>query len=283
MRLAVRVETQNFYIELADKKINEWIESYEIKEPIEFKFKFEFITTQIKRVVTEITEYFTQQIESELGDWQSQQLEPIIKQRLENLRLELDTKATDFIKNVDNLRLQIAPDSFDTSTIFDPEKKVSAVERIIATAGGFVIGGLGSAAVGAVFGYQEMLKSILPQLGLAIGAIILGFTSPWVLIPLLMGGGLVQGILKMKATNNQVKQTVAKEYIKQIRHSNYQQSDKIAGSVVEKLRDFQNKIDQGLEKEIQSIRDQVNSVLEEKQMNQLDSKLDEFIAKIALG
>ncbi|MFO5494635.1 MAG: hypothetical protein ACLBM6_19325, partial [Cuspidothrix sp.] len=57
-----------------------------------------------------------------------------------------------------------------------------------------------------------------------------------------------------------------------------------------------------LEKEIQSIRDQVNSVLEEKQkgqsnvdqklqeleniekqMNQLDSKLDEFIAKIALG
>lgn len=301
MRLAVRVETQNFYIELADKKINEWIESYEIKEPIEF-FKFEFITTQIERVVTEITEYFTQQIESELGDWQNKQLEPIIKQKLESLMFELDTKATDFIKNVDNLRLQIAPDSFDTSTIFDPEKKVSAVERIIATAGGFVIGGLGSAAVGAVFGYQEMLKSILPQLGLAIGAIILGFTSPWVLIPLLMGGGLVQGILKMKATNNQVKQTVAKEYIKQIRHSNYQQSDKIAGSVVEKLRDFQNKIDQGLEKEIQSIRDQVNSVLEEKQkgqsnvdqklqeleniekqMNQLDSKLDEFIAKIALG
>jgi hypothetical protein len=282
MRLAVRVETQNFYIELADKKINEWIESYEIKEPIEF-FKFEFITTQIERVVTEITEYFTQQIESELGDWQNKQLEPIIKQKLESLMFELDTKATDFIKKVDNLRLQIAPDSFDTSTIFDPEKKVSAVERIIATAGGFVIGGLGSAAVGAVFGYQEMLKSILPQLGLAIGAIILGFTSPWVLIPLLMGGGLVQGILKMKATNNQVKQTVAKEYIKQIRHSNYQQSDKIAGSVVEKLRDFQNKIDQGLEKEIQSIRDQVNSVLEEKQMNQLDSKLDEFIAKIALG
>ncbi|MBE9230125.1 dynamin family protein [Cuspidothrix issatschenkoi LEGE 03284] len=301
MRLAVRVETQNFYIELADKKINEWIESYEIKEPIEF-FKFEFITTQIERVVTEITEYFTQQIESELGDWQNKQLEPIIKQKLESLMFELDTKATDFIKNVDNLRLQIAPDSFDTSTIFDPEKKVSAVERIIATAGGFVIGGLGSAAVGAVFGYQEMLKSILPQLGLAIGAIILGFTSPWVLIPLLMGGGLVQGILKMKATNDQVKQTIAKEYIKQIRSSNYEQSNKIADSVVEKLRDFQNKIDQGLEKEIQSIRDQVNSVLEEKQkgqsnvdqklqeleniekqMNQLDSKLDEFIAKIALG
>ncbi|MFO5528537.1 MAG: hypothetical protein ACLBM1_12035, partial [Cuspidothrix sp.] len=260
------------------------------------------ITTQIERVVTEITEYFTQQIESELGDWQNKQLEPIIKQKLESLMFELDTKATDFIKNVDNLRLQIAPDSFDTSTIFDPEKKVSAVERIIATAGGFVIGGLGSAAVGAVFGYQEMLKSILPQLGLAIGAIILGFTSPWVLIPLLMGGGLVQGILKMKATNDQVKQTIAKEYIKQIRSSNYEQSNKIADSVVEKLRDFQNKIDQGLEKEIQSIRDQVNSVLEEKQkgqsnvdqklqeleniekqMNQLDSKLDEFIAKIALG
>jgi ribosome biogenesis GTPase A len=301
MRLAVRGESQNFYVQLADQKIMDWINNYEIKEPIEF-FKFEFLTTQIERVVTEVTDFFGKQIESELGNWQSQQLEPIIKQRLESLMFELDTKATEFIKNIDSLRLQIAPGSFNASTVVDTEKKVSAIERIFATAGGFIIGGVGSAAVGAVFGYQEMLKSILPQIGLAIGAILLGFTSPWVLIPLLMGGGLVQGIWKMKSTNDKVKQTVAKEYIKQIRNSNYEQSCQIADSVVQKLQEFKIKIDQGLEKEIQSIRDQVNSVLAEKEkgqtnvdqklqeletieqkMNQLDSKLDEFIAQVALS
>lgn len=301
MRLAVRTKAQEFYVKLADQKINEWITNYEIKEPIEF-FKLEFLTTQIKRVVTEITEFFQQQIESELNGWQSQELEPMIKQRLDSLKFEIDQQAVKFLQDIDSLRLQIAPGSFNASTLVDSEKKVSPLERILATAGGFVIGGVGSAAVGAVFGYQEMLKSIIPQIGLAVGALLLGFTSPFVLIPLLMGGGLVQGFFKMKSTNNKVKETVAKEYIKQIRNSNYEQSCQIADSVVEKLKDFQQLIDQGLAKEIQSIRDQVSSVLAEKQkgqtnveeklqrlqmieknMNDMDVKLDEFINQVTLG
>lgn len=301
IRLAVRVEAQNFYVQLSDKKINEWIENYEIKEPIEF-FKFELLTKQIERVVAEVTEYFAKQIESELGYWQLEELEPIIKQRLESLMFELDQKATNFIKDVDNLRLQIAPGSFNTSTVIDSEKKVSAIERIFATAGGFFIGGFGSATMGAVFGYQEMLKSIIPQIALTIGAILLGFTNPFILVPILMTGGLVQGYFKMKSTNNKVKETVAKEYIKQIRSSNYEQSTQIADLVVQKLQEFKNKIDEGLEKEIQSIRDQVNSVLAEKQkgqtnveeklkqlelieknMNEMDTKLDDFISQVTLG
>lgn len=301
MRLAVRGKAQEFYVQLAEQKINEWINNYEIKEPIEF-LKLQFLTTQIKRVVTEITEFFSEQIELELNSWQTEELEPMIKQKLDSLKFELDQKASNFLKDIDNLRLQIAPGSFSASTIVDSEKKVSPLERILATAGGFVIGGVGSAAVGAVFGYQEMLKSIIPQIGLAIGALLLGFTNPWVLIPVLMGGGLVQGFFKMKSTNNKVKEAVAKEYIKQIRSSNYEQSCQITDSVVEKLKDFQETIDQGLAKEIQSIRDQVNSILAEKQkgeanveeklaqlqlieknMNNMDVKLDEFITQVTLG
>lgn len=301
MRIAVRGKSQEFYVRLADVKINEWIENYQIKEPIEF-FKFEFLTKQIERVVTEITEFFSQQIESEIETWQTQELEPLIKQRLESLMLELDSKAADFLKNIDDLRLKIAPGSFDASTVVESERKVSPIERIFATAGGLVIGGVGSAAVGAVFGYQEMLKSLIPQIGLAIGAILLGLTNPWIFIPLLMGGGLVQGIWKMKSTNDKVKQTVASEYVKQLRKSNYEQSCQIADSTVKTLSEFKDKIDQGLKKEIQSIRDQVDSVLSEKQkgeanveeklkqleviennMNKMDVKLDEFITSVTLG
>ena len=86
------------------------------------------------------------------------------------------------------------------------------------------------------------------------------------------------------------------------RNSNYEKSSQIAAEVVEKLREFQNTIDIGLEKEIQGIRDQVNSILAEKQkgqanveqklnqlqqieknMNEMDSKLDEFITQVTLG
>ncbi len=295
MRLAVRTKAQEFYVKLAEQKINEWITNYEIKEPIEF-FKLQILPKQIERVVTEITEFFQKQIKSELDGWQSEELEPMIKQRLDSLKFELDQQAAKFLQDIDSLRLQIAPGSFNTSTVVDSEKKVSPLERILATAGGFVIGGVGSAAMGAVFGYQEMLKSIIPQIALFFGALFLGFTNPFVLIPLLMGGGLVQGIFKMKGTNKQVKEAVAKEYIKQLRSSNYEQSCQIADSVVEKLKDFQQLIDQGLAKEIQSIRDQRDSILAEKQkgeanvqeelqrlqlieknINDMDVKLDEFI------
>ena len=66
--------------------------------------------------------------------------------------------------------------------------------------------------------------------------------------------------------------------------------------------EFQNNIDSGLEKEIQSIRAQMNSVIIEKQkgevnvnkkieeleqiesnLNHIDGKLDEFITKVTLG
>jgi len=81
----------------------------------------------------------------------------------------------------------------------------------------------------------------------------------------------------------------------------YKQSSEIADSLVEKLRDFQKTIDRGLEKEIQSIRDQVNSVLVEKEkgqanvdeklnqlqkieenMNTMETKLDDFISQVTL-
>lgn len=301
MRLAVRGKAQEFYVELADQKINEWIENYEIQQPIQF-LKLQWFTNQIEEVVTEITEFLSKQIESEFSSWQSEQLEPIIKQRLDSLIFEIDQKAAEFVENVDSIRLQIAPNSFNTSTVADSEKKVSPLERVLATAGGVIIGAYGGAIVGAVFGYQEMLKSIIPQIGLAVGAILLGFTNPFVFIPILMGGGLVQGIFKMKSTNNKVKQTIAQKYIEQVRNSNYEQSCQIADSVVEKLRNFQATIDKGLEKEIQSIRDQVNSVLTEKEkgeanvqeklrklqliennMNNTDINLDKFITEVTLG
>lgn len=300
MKLAVRVEAQNFYVQLADVKINEWIEEYEIKEPIKL-LKWEWFTKQIEKVITEITEYLASQIEGEVGHWQTEKLEPIIKQKLEALMIELDEKAADFIDNVDNLRLQIAPNSLNTSTIADGEKK-SGIERVLAGVGGFIVGGVGSAAVGSLFGYQEMLKSIIPQLALFVGSLIIGIANPLILIPIMLSGGLAQSFFKMRATNDKVKKEVAKKYIDQIRNSNYEQSCQIADSVVDKLRDFQTKIDQGLGKEIQNIQEQVNSILVEKQkgdanvqeklrqlenieqnMNKMDIKLDEFITQVTLG
>ena len=268
--------------------------------PILF-LKFQFFTKQIEGVVNEITKFLQEQIKSELNNWQDQKLEPMLISKFDSLKSELDQEAAEFFKDINSLRLEIAPGSFNTKDVTDSHKKVSPLERILAGAGGFLIGSYGCATMGALFGYQEMLKSIIPQLTLLIAGLALGLTNPFTLIPLLMGGGLVQGIFKMKATNNKVKETITKEYIKQIRGMNYEQSAKMADSVCKKLQEFTQAIDQSLAKEIQNVRDQLESVLAEKQkgeanveqqlqqletiennLNKIDDKLSEFINQVAL-
>lgn len=275
-KLSVKDQALSFYRELTDQKISEWANNYTIQQPVEF-FKLEFMTTQIEKVVTEVTEYLSSQIEGDLANWQRSQLQPLITRRLESLMTELDAKAQDFVRKLDDLRLQVTGTSVSTTAI-DPEKKVSAIERLLAAAGGYIVGGFGSAALGAVFGYEEMLKSILPQVAIGIVTIVLVGFNPWVLIPAMMAGGMIQGVFKMKSTNDKIKKAVVQEYVNQIRQSSYQQSDEIANAVIAQLNEVKDTVDRGLGKEIQSVRDQVESVFTEKHKGQanVDQKLQQL-------
>ncbi|EDX74232.1 Dynamin family protein [Coleofasciculus chthonoplastes PCC 7420] len=275
-KLSVKDQAISFYRELTDQKIPEWANNYTIQQPVEF-FKLEFMTKQIERVVTEVTEYLSAQIEGELANWQRSQLQPLITRRLESLMTELDAKAQDFVRKLDDLRLQVSGTSVSTTDV-ESGKKVSAIERLLAAAGGYIIGGLGSAALGAVFGYEEMLKSILPQLAIGIATVVLVGFNPWVLIPAMMAGGMIQGMFKMKSTNEKIKKVVVQEYVNQIRQSSYQQSDEIANAVIAQLNEVKDTVDLGLGKEIQSVRDQVESVFTEKQKGQanVDQKLQQL-------
>ena len=171
MKIYVRQEAQSFYFQLANEKIQAWTDDYDIKEPIKF-LKLQLFTKQIERVVTEITEFLQEKIKLELNDWQKQKLEPMLTSKFENLKLELDRQTAEFFEGINELRLEIAPGSFDSKDITDTNKKLSPLERLLAGAGGFFIGGVGSATMGAVFGYNEMAKSIIPQFVLGVGMMV---------------------------------------------------------------------------------------------------------------
>ncbi|MFP5269952.1 hypothetical protein [Coleofasciculus sp.] len=120
---------------------------------------------QVERLVKEVTTHLASELESELLNWQRDQLQPLVSSRLEDFLKELnDGAASEFIKQVDDLKLQI---SGGTVSIDDVgPRKVGVMERVLAAAGGLLIGiGLldfGLAGIGAVFGYQEMAKAIIP-------------------------------------------------------------------------------------------------------------------------
>ena len=212
---------------------------------------------------------------------------------------ELDERATSFVDKIDTLRLEVSGSTISVDGV--GPKRVGAVERVLSAAGGFFIGGFGSAGLGAVFGYQEMAKSIVPQMGLAILTIVLVGLNPLVLIPVMAGGGFIQGLWSAKSTNTKIKEEVGKRYATSIRDLAPQRGNDVAEAVVKELSKIQDGVNQGLGREIQSVRDQVNSILAEKQKGQanvdqklreieslrreldvIDSEVDALIAEVAI-
>jgi GTPase SAR1 family protein len=271
IKQTISAEGSSFYRRLADKVVTEWVKTLEVKTPV-------ILTkSQIEKLIREVTEHLSLKVENELLAWQNEILQPLVSSRLERLTQELDERANEFVNQLDSLRIQVAGSivSIDDLNI----KKVSVIERVLAAGGGFLLGAnIGLAGVGAVFGYQEMAKAIIPQLALTVGVVILGVTNPLLIFGAMAGGGLIQGFLTTKSTNNRIKEEAAKRFAASIRDSAPQRGNKIAEAVVIKLAEIENSINQSLGQEIQKFREQVDSILQEKQQGQ--SNVDETISEL---
>ena len=189
---------------------------------------------------------------------------------------ELDERATTFVDKIDALRIQVSGSTISIEDV--GPKKVGAIERVFAAAGGFFIGGIGSAGLGAVFGYQEMAKSLVPQFGLALLTIVLAGLNPWILIPVMASGGFIQGLWSTKSTNQKIKKEVGYRFASSIRDSAQPRGIEVAEVVVAELAKIQDGVNQGLSREIQGVREQVASIKSEKEKGQenVDYKLQEL-------
>jgi GTPase SAR1 family protein/gas vesicle protein len=294
IKQTISAEGSSFYRRLADKVVSEWVKTLEIKTSMVLS------KSQIEKIIKEVTEQLSSKMEIELLGWQNQVLQPLVSSRLERLAQEIDERANEFANQLDSLKIQVTGGivSIDDLNI----KKVSVIERVLAASGGLLLGAnIGLAGVGAVFGYQEMAKAIIPQLIISVAAITLAAANPLLIFGAMAGGGLIQGLLTAKSTNNKIKEDAAKRFATSIRDSAPQRGDKIADAVVIKLAEIKKSIDENLGQEIQKFREQVHSILEEKQQGQsdvdatirelqllsreldaIDQELDTFVRRLAI-
>lgn len=246
------------------KKIPGWLDTYEIKEPLKlYSIDTLKMKSALERVVKEITTYLSAEVEIEIKTWQHTEIEPLLKERLDAIVVELEDNARQFISDIDSIREGIVYGSESPKiTTSLPDENISPLERILSTVGGFYIGGLTSAALGATFGYKEVIKSILPQLALTIATTIIVGTNPLVLIPVLLTGGLVQGLFKMKGMNEKIKTEVGEKYIEALINS--RQPEEIAETISVELRKMEDVVNKGFQQEIDSVRTQAESILVDK-------------------
>jgi GTPase SAR1 family protein len=297
----VNYKTKDFCRELAPK-IKTAVQEYKLEN--EIKLLFTDPRPSIEAAVKEITGYLESQVELEFVNWQRSELEPLLAKRIEHMKSSLDREATEFIDRVDNLRLEVSGLSMSKLEVSKGDvgvKDVSALERILSAAGGFLVGGIGSATIGATFGYQEMLKSLIPQLAIAlVGYIFLGI-NPITLVPMLVAA-VVQGKLMEGGLANKIKEEVSKKFSEQMSTTTVDISNNVTNGVSKELSKVKNLVDEGLGLEIQNIRQQVSNVLSEKQkgqsevdkkikqleilardVNTIDRELDDLIAEVAIS
>jgi GTPase SAR1 family protein len=248
--------------EISDK-IMEWANDYEPEN------EFDFIgggssKKQVEALSQEVVNHLSKKFEVVQDEWAQKELTPLVAKHFDEIKSNIDDSIELFIKDIENVKADISDIknviNFDENT----EREVSGLERVLAAAGGFVVGGAGSALVGATMGGKEMIKSLLPNIALAFTAILLGLTNPFILIPMLLGAGFFQGLLKAGSVTENTKKKVAEQYANKLREEASKVSTDISEKVFEQTAAFSESVLLGLNNEINSVKETVNSILIQK-------------------
>ncbi len=284
-----------FYGNMADQ-VSTWTSSYTLKDPI--KLRQIFSSSARERVVEEVTAYLTGQVKRQFEDWKTRTFEPLLTRQLQTLAGQLEARTKKFVDELERIRLDIAADaSVEVSRELAHQDRISVTERILAAAGGLLIGDIGSASLGATFGFSEMLKSIIPQLAIVVVTTALVGWNPFILIPAILLGSGIQAIFKTDAINQKIRDAVGKEYASKLREARPELANAIASEVERKLKEIQAAVGKGLGLELQNVRDQASSIITMKEkeeskvertlktlktihdtLHAIDQDLDEFIA-----
>ena len=259
------------------EKIDTWVMEYTIQEGIKLFSKDIFnMEEAAKRVVGEVTQHLSGKVEKDFGEWQRKELQPFLGSRLEDLFQELEDKAGKFFSDLDRVRVEISGTKLSKLDVEVEDTRVSPLNRILSGIAGFVLMNYGSAVIGGLFGYKEMLKSLIPQLATIVVTLAIAGLNPWVLIPAILGSSSLQALIKVNGINDKVKQQVGEEYKTLLQTSD--QSNEVANGVAAKIKEIEDGIDKGLGDEIQSVQTQVDSILTEKQKGQanVDQKIQEL-------
>ena len=200
-------------------------------------------------------------MELEQDTWQKEVLSSLIEERLVDMEQDVGDNVNDFYINLDDVKASMTGALTSDNSTF---KEVSGWERLGAVVGSVFVGDIFSAFVGWRFGIKEMAKNIGVQFGLGAGMFLLGVTNPITIIPVLLGASLIQMFIRTKSMDEKIKEKVTQEMVGKLKEEIYPVSEKMADEIYNQTQRFSIGAGTGLEKEIKSVREQVEAVLNDK-------------------
>lgn len=211
---------------------------------------------QVEAAAKEISDRLGARLQEYFALWQREELTPLLTNRMEDLQHDVDDSLRSFFQRVEEVKLTFAPTAEP-----DADKTPSGVERAIAGVVGLAIDP-GSALVGSRFGFKKMLTGVLPQIGVAVVATLIGL-GPVAILALLLGSGVIRSLFGISKANEQLVTQVANKIAEEIRATATEQARKVAGEVQAQLDGIRAAVDENLGARLTGVRAEVENVLRE--------------------
>ena len=273
-----------FYTKLPDK-IESWVKEYEAQTRIDLSkldiLKInESIKTPVKNIVNELASYLSDKIEEEFIQWQKEEIQSFVDSRLTVLKQDIDARASEFIRAVEELRSQLASGQDSSLT----KNAVSSLERLLSAAGKSNVDNYQWTNAIFGFGSRRVVSALWGSAGLAGLFTLLGVFIP-ILLPLIVAAVAIAAATgEFRKAGERIEAKIKEEtsgrFSTELRKSSKEQARYFAAELAGQLIKIRDVVDQGLAKEIQSIEDQVKSVLREKDQGQ--SSVDQKVRELAV-
>ena len=228
--LRIRTDAKDLMIRFVKDCADEvpgWLSDYKPKQQLSF-FKLENTKKQCEKLAQEQLEYVQHKIAEKQRAWTENVFRPRMEQGLSIIKERTTIDMDEFFAIVDEVRMNIKSEDATKD-----QRDIPGWERIVAAGAGLLLWSEGSAMMGAVGGFKGLVQSLLPQLGVCLGLLVLGVTSPWIFIPALLGAGSVQAMFTNKSMEKKLRETI----IRQIQDNLRKTSEEGAEESAKKIRE----------------------------------------------
>ena len=264
----VRREVKAYISNLA-REIPDLISGYETETSISF-----LSISNTKKQCEEMTKELMAKLEADISanqkEWAQSVLLPEIQNRIQDMYESSQIDLEKFLKTIDEIK-----DSLSDNGVNDDQRDVPAWERIVAAGVGFAFVSTGSIIQAGQDGFKGLLKSIIPQLVVGVGMLLIGITNPWVLIPALFATGGISAFLSNSKLEDKLKEKLGATVKDSLLNASDEKAEKAMDKIAESLDAIVEQADSGMKREIDSIKENVDKILQVKKEGEEKAKARE--------
>jgi len=219
-------------------------------------------TVNRKKLKEAMLEYLDDWMQSELKKLQEAELVPMMEKEARELEQELEQDLAEFLNELDSVREALNPD-LQVAVEGDDTDGPSAVNRVLSTVGGFLVGGVGGALEGGAHGYQAVIRGAPVYLVTGFALVVAGASLP-VSLAIIGSIGLIRTALGGKSATERLIERVTEEFRTAFQRQIPKMRQQIDGRVCSFYDNIIENTSSGLNTLIEEVEGEVESALEEK-------------------